>query len=108
MTQISRQHADTIASGLLAKASDINDELNVEVNESNSQDTRLTALESGTATISGAKTYSGTSTFSGAVNLASHVNMARAGDQGSPAEGDIWYNTTSNVWKVQRDASTLT
>lgn len=56
--QISRQHADTIVNGNLANANDVSDELNSLVNESNSQDTRLTNIESGNSSFSGIKTFS--------------------------------------------------
>lgn len=50
MSQISRQHADLIVDGLTAHAADVSDELNSLVNESNGQDTRISAIEGGSLT----------------------------------------------------------
>lgn len=118
--QLSRLHADTIANGSIANASDLNDEYNNLYNESNSQDTRLTTIESGTASFSGAKTFLGTASFSGAstfsaastfnstVNFTSHINFARTGDQGTPVEGDFWENNTSHLFKFYDGTNTQT
>lgn len=58
MAQISRLKDEEIQNGNLINAGDLDAEFSQLVSESNSQDTRLTALESGTLTISGVKTFS--------------------------------------------------
>ena len=58
MSQISRLHESQITNGNIINADDLNGELNQLVNESNNQDTRLTAVESEATTLSGVKTFS--------------------------------------------------
>jgi hypothetical protein len=50
VAQIARIHQDTIVDNLTAHAADVSDELNSLVNESNSQDTRITEIEGGSLT----------------------------------------------------------
>jgi hypothetical protein len=57
MSQISRLKDAEISNGNLINADDIDAELNQLVSECNSQDTRLTSLESGAMTIAGVKTF---------------------------------------------------
>lgn len=57
MTQISRLKASEISNGNLINADDINAELNQLVSNDNSQDTRITDLESGDTTLTGTKTF---------------------------------------------------
>lgn len=109
---ISRQHSSTIINGLLINASDLSDEFNSLITESNAQDTRLTNIESGSMVISGAKTlsgnntHSGTNTFSGTVNHTGQANFSRTTDPGTPVNGDIWYNSTGNAYKGYRNGAT--
>src|ERR1044072_6175104 len=100
MSQISRLHSAEITSGQIVDADDLNDEFNQLVNESNSQDTRLTTLESGTAVITGSKT------FSGNVYVTGTFNLAKSSDVASPVSGDVWYNSTSDIWKANVAGST--
>lgn len=58
MAQISRLKSSEIQDGLVVLAENDNAEFNQLVNESNSQDTRLTDLESNSVTIAGVKTFS--------------------------------------------------
>lgn len=57
MSQISRLRASEIANGNLINADDLGAEFDQQVAESNAQDTRLTALESGAITLTGVKTF---------------------------------------------------
>lgn len=57
MSQISRLKDAEISNGNLINADDIDVELNQLINESNTQDTRLIALESGNLSIDGVKTF---------------------------------------------------
>jgi len=118
MTQISRLRNAEIANGNLINADDIAVELNQLVSESNSQDTRLTGIESGNMSISGNKTLSGNSTFngsatlsgatnitgaatlSGTVSLTGQTNLSRSSDPALPKNGDLWYNATGNTFKA--------
>jgi len=68
MAQISRLKEAEISNGNLINADDIESELDQFISESNSQDTRLTTLESGAQTIAGNKTFSGTVTFANATS----------------------------------------
>lgn len=114
MSQISRLKDAEITNGNLINADDLDAEFNELYSESNSQDTRIDSLESGAMTISGNKTFSGTNThsgpntFSGAVNITGQANLGRASDPGSPNDGDVWYNTTSDAFKVRIDGATKT
>jgi hypothetical protein len=60
ITQIARLKDAEISNGNLINADDLDSEFNGLINESNAQDTRLTAIESGTLTIAGVKTFSST------------------------------------------------
>lgn len=60
MSQIARLRSAQITNGSIIDADDLNAEINQLVNESNTQDTRITALESGDVTISGVKSFSNT------------------------------------------------
>jgi hypothetical protein len=76
LAQITRLRTAQIANGNVINAADIGAELDQLVNESNSQDTRITTIESGTLTITGAKTFSGATIFNGAVTIApASVNL---------------------------------
>jgi hypothetical protein len=57
MSQISRLKEVEIANGNLINADDLNAEFDQLVSESNSQDQRVTALESGAVTVTGVKTF---------------------------------------------------
>ncbi len=57
MAQISRLRDQEISNGNLINADDIDAELNQLVNESNSQDSRLTIVESGNISLDGVKTF---------------------------------------------------
>jgi hypothetical protein len=57
MSQLNRLHQGDITNGNLIDASQINAEFNQLVSESNTQDTRLNALETGNLTIGGVKTF---------------------------------------------------
>lgn len=91
--QISRQHADTIVNGNLANANDVSDELNSLVNESNSQDTRLTGIESGSMTFLGVKTFS-------SAPIISSIKESVAG-YGVNISGTRIYNGFANLSSVR-------
>ncbi|MDH4379927.1 MAG: hypothetical protein QE263_08495 [Vampirovibrionales bacterium] len=57
MTQISRLRDAQITNGNVINADDLDTEYNQLVSESNAQDTRLTAIESGAITLQGVKTF---------------------------------------------------
>jgi microcystin-dependent protein len=57
MAQLSRLRDSEISNGNLINADDLDVEFNQLVGESNSQDNRITALESGTMSIGGVKTF---------------------------------------------------
>ncbi len=122
---LSRLHSGDIQNGKPVNASHLNNEFNQLVNESNSKETRITNLESGSVTISGNKTFSGTNSHSGAntfsstvlftgvptfsnnVNVTGDLNLARSTDP-TVSNGDIWYNSTSNLLKARIAGSTVT
>jgi len=124
MSQISRLRNDEISNGNVINADDIDAELNQLVTESNSQDSRITGLESGNVTITGNKTLSGEITFSNAANPVKTdlikertpdagvevdgvllkdgtVRTSIASDPALPVNGDLWYNSTSNQLKAR-------
>lgn len=101
MAQISRLHAAEIANGEIIDADDLDDEFNQLVNESNLQDTRITAIESGTSTLSG--TY----TFSGVVSVTGRLNLSRSSDP-TASVGDEWYNSTTDLYKGKTTAGGTT
>lgn len=118
--QITRQHSDTIVNGLNANATDVSDELNSLVNESNGQDTRLTNIESNNQTISGNKTFAGsttfsgtavfstTSTFSNTASFTNSINLNRTLEPTTPAIGDTWYSATNNAFEGLVNIATVT
>ena len=78
--QLVRPHSDTITNGSVINANDLNDEFNSLLNGINSQDLRLNTQES--------------------------LNKGvRASDPSSPANGEFWYNTTSQFFKGQINGS---
>ncbi len=121
---LSRLHSGDIQNGKPVNASHLNNEFNQLVNESNSKETRITNLESGSVTISGNKTFSGTNSHSGAntfsstvsftgiptfsnnVNVTGDLNLARSSDP-TVSNGDIWYNSTGNQLKARINGSTV-
>lgn len=64
MSQISRLKDSEISNGNLIDANDLDAEFNALYNESNSQDTRITAVEAASVSASGNNTLTGTNTFS--------------------------------------------
>lgn len=64
MSQISRLRDSEISNGNLINADDLDAEFNALYNESNSQDTRITAVEAASVSASGNNTFTGTNTFS--------------------------------------------
>lgn len=115
MSQISRLKDAEIANGNLINADDIDTELNQLVAESNSQDTRLSGLESGAMTIAGTKSFSSPvkadnieerSVEAGvtieAVTLKDgSIRLAQqAGFTGS-TNGEIGYDSTSHVYRLR-------
>lgn len=69
MSQLNRLHQADIDAGNLIDAAHLNAEFNQLLDESNSQDTRLSAVEGGNTTISGNKTFSGSVTVTGTTTL---------------------------------------
>ena len=61
--------------------------------------TALTAIESGTATISSTLTMTGSVAFTGT------VNVGLSSDPATPADGMVWYNTTTDKFKVRKNGT---
>lgn len=115
MANISRLKSAEISNGNYVNADDVEAELDQLVTEHNSKETRIVALESGNTSISGNKTFTGTTTLSGDVNVggsatlavANKLNIARSGDPGTLADGDLWYETGSDLLKVRTNGATV-
>lgn len=115
MTQISRLKQAEIANGNLINADDLDSEFNQLVTESNSQDTRLTSLESGTMTLNGTKSFSGTvkvdtveeRTTDAGVNIEAvtlkdgSVRLAQTPGFLCASNGEIGYDSTSHVYRLR-------
>lgn len=97
--QISRQHDAEISNGQVINADDLDDELNTQVSESNSQDTRITTLESGTTTISGVKTFSSTP-------LVNAINE-RTTDSGVTIDGMLIQDGKPNIASIRATVSSV-
>jgi len=84
-------------------------DLNTVFNEVNNKETRIANLESNNMTIGGNKTFTGTNIIGGAwsLNASGSLNIGLASDPGSPANGMIWENTTTNIFKVYLNSLTL-
>ena len=120
MAQIVRLKDTEISNGNIVDADDLDSEFNQLVSESNSQDTRLTDLESSTMTIAGVKTFSSTPkmnaidertggtgvTVDGVLLKDSMIKASSA----SPTltEGYFAYDDTANVYKGHNGSSTVT
>lgn len=105
MAQISRVHTAEIQDGEDILADLFNEEFDPIINESNSQDTRITTLENTAVLESGTNTFTGSNTFSSVLNSTGRTNLARSSDP-TPQNGDIWYNSTSNIFKVRSNGVT--
>ncbi|WP_303673474.1 hypothetical protein [Vampirovibrio chlorellavorus] len=115
MTQISRLKQAEIANGNLINADDLDSEFNQLVTESNSQDTRLTSLETGNITLSGTKSFSaaikadtleersaGAGVTVESVTLKSgSVRLAQIPGFVGAANGEIGYDSTSHVYRLR-------
>lgn len=122
MAQISRLRDAEISNGNLIDADDIDAELNQLVNESNSQDNRLTVVESSNLTIAGVKTFTSAPrmdqisertvdagvTVDGVQMKDGAVKPAVAADPAVLASGMMWYNSTDHILKAQVNGLTRT
>lgn len=122
MAQISRLRDSEISNGNLINADDIDAELNQLVNESNSQDNRLTAIESSSMTLAGVKTFSSAPrtdqvdertadagvTIDGVLLKDGTVKPVAAADPASPSNGMLWYHATDHVLRARLNGNTRT
>jgi hypothetical protein len=99
MTQISRLRNAEIANGNLINADDIAAELNQVVTESNTQDTRLTTVESGTFTQSG--------TLTTINNLVTNGLTERTADAGVAIDGTQIRDGYLNVQAIRASVSSI-
>jgi hypothetical protein len=100
MSQISRLKDAEISNGNLINADDLDDEFNQLVSESNSQDTRLTTIESGTLTIAGAKTFTGAIVATSTVALSVGANFAASSVPSTLTNGALIYDYNNAVWRA--------
>ncbi len=115
MTQISRLKQAEIANGNLINADDLDSEFNQLVTESNSQDTRLTSLESGTMTITGTKSFSAAikadtleeRTTDAGVSIETvllkdgSVRLAQTPGFLCSTNGEIGYDSTNHIYRLR-------
>jgi hypothetical protein len=114
MSQISRLRDAEISNGNLINADDIDTELNQLVSESNSQDTRLTSLESGAMTIGGVKSFSSAPkmdqidertgnagvTIDSVLHKDGYIKVNPTAGYAPSANGEIGYDSTSHTYDV--------
>ncbi len=120
MSQIARLKDSEISNGNLINADDIDSELNQLVSESNSQDTRLTSLESSAMTIAGVKTFSSTPkmdqidertsdvgvTLDGVLHKDGYIKLNPATQPYVPAaNGELGYDSTNHAYKIRVDGT---
>ncbi len=117
MSQISRLRDAEISNGNLINADDIDAELNQLVSESNSQDTRLTSLESSAMTIAGVKTFSAAPktdqidertadtgvTIDSVLHKDGYIKVSPTAGYAPSASGELGYDSTSNTYKVMEN-----
>ncbi|WMU93393.1 hypothetical protein EMOOHJMP_00200 [Microcystis phage MaAM05] len=115
MTQISRLKQAEIANGNLINADDLDSEFNQLVTESNSQDTRLTSVESGNITLGGTKSFSGTvkadtleeRTPDAGVSIETvllkdgAIRLAQVPGFVAGSNGEIGYDSTNHVYRLR-------
>lgn len=114
MSQISRLRDAEISNGNLINADDIDAELNQLVSESNSQDTRIGAIESSAITLNGIKSFASAPKMDQIDERTSNVGVTIDGvlvkDGGirlnpvtgytPSANGELGYDSTSHAYKV--------
>lgn len=117
MTQISRLRGAEIANGNLINADDISAELDQLVSESNSQDSRLTDIESENVTLSGVKTFSASPKTNGIDERTADsgvtvdellikdgtVKLKSTADYTPTANGELGYDSTAHAYGVYVD-----
>lgn len=117
MSQISRLRDSEISNGNLINADDIDAELNQLVSESNSQDSRLTNIESSAMTIAGVKTFSAAPktdqiderTLDAGVSIDSvlhkdgTIQVLPTASFTPSANGQLGYDSTSQTYKVMEN-----
>jgi hypothetical protein len=122
MSQISRLRDAEISNGNLINADDIDAELNQLVSESNSQDTRLTNIESSAMTIAGVKTFSSAPktdqiderTLNAGVTIDSvlhkdgSIKLLPTAGYAPASNGELGYDSTSNTYKVMENGTAKT
>lgn len=95
MAQISRLHNSTITSGHFITASDLGDEFNQLVSESNAQDTRLTNIESQAVSFTGVKTFTNGIITDTITERSTSAGVTIAGVNNSRLNLDKIHNKTS-------------
>lgn len=114
MAEYSIQHASEIVDGVtyIVHANHLIDNFNAIISDLSD---RLSKATSSAQTITSALTLSGLLTANSGISLASSLSLTSAGtlnlalvaDPGTPADGLIWYNSTSKVFKAQINAATV-
>ncbi|HEY9685475.1 MAG TPA: hypothetical protein V6C52_00720 [Coleofasciculaceae cyanobacterium] len=119
MSQISRLRDAEISNGNLINADDIDTELNQLVSESNSQDTRLTNIESNTLTIGGVKSFSSAPkmdqidertgnagvTIDSVLHKDGYIKVNPTVGYAPTGNGEIGYDSTSHTYDVMVNGS---
>lgn len=115
MSQISRLRDAEISNGNLINADDIDTELNQLVAESNSQDTRLTSIESNAMTIGGVKSFSSAPkmdqidersldagvTVDGVLHKDGAIRVPGSAGYAPSTNGDFGYDSTAHSYDVR-------